>query len=167
MPKVPEADVTGLPSMGPSSSGKFGNAKRGEHADTINRKGGKQTFGEYPGTARNAKLGGGDEQIKQKEVKQSSDEKTKAGEVKGSGGDDEGGVLQACVSQVNNNEDESEKTMFPILLHEIVSDPETDDDYGHAKFTSFTRRLKHWIFSRVPSGPSMGAYCNADFRIAR
>ena len=85
---------------------------------------------------------------------------------------------------------EAEKTAFPILLHEIVSDPKTDDCvhwlacgtrfmisdkkkfaaevlprfYGHAKFTSFTRRLKRWSFTRVPSGPFMGAYYNPNFR---
>ena len=83
-----------------------------------------------------------------------------------------------------------EKTAFPILLHDIVSDPSTDDCihwlscgtrfmisdkkkfakevlprfYGHAKFTSFTRRLKRWSFTRVPSGPFMGAYFNPNFR---
>jgi len=85
---------------------------------------------------------------------------------------------------------EGEKTAFPILLHEIVTDPSTDDCvhwlscgtrfmisdkkkfaeevlprfYGHAKFTSFTRRLKRWSFTRVPSGPFMGSYYNANFR---
>ena len=80
--------------------------------------------------------------------------------------------------------EEAEKTAFPILLHQIVSDPSTDDCihwlacgtrfmisdkkrfgkdvlplfYGHAKFTSFTRRLKRWSFIRVPSGPFMGEY---------
>ena len=83
-----------------------------------------------------------------------------------------------------------EKTAFPILLHGIVTDPSTDDCihwlscgtrfmisdkkkfakdvlprfYGHAKFTSFTRRLKRWSFTRVPSGPFMGAYFNPNFR---
>lgn len=72
-----------------------------------------------------------------------------------------------------------EKTAFPVLLHAVVTDPATDycihwlqcgtrfmitdkkifaKDvlprlYGRAKFTSFTRRLKRWSFSRVPSGP--------------
>lgn len=83
-------------------------------------------------------------------------------------------------------DDELEKTAFPLLLHEIISDPSTDycihwlscgtrfmiSDkkkfakevlprfYGNAKFTSFTRRLKRWSFTRVPSGPFMGAYFN-------
>lgn len=35
--------------------------------------------------------------------------------------------------------------------------------YGHAKFTSFTRRLKRWNFTRIPSGPFMGAYVNVNF----
>ncbi len=86
--------------------------------------------------------------------------------------------------------EEGEKTAFPILLHEIVTDPATDDCihwltcgtrfmisdkkkfaddilprfYGHAKFTSFTRRLKRWSFTRVPSGPFMGSYHNPNFR---
>mmetsp|Transcript_14572 Transcript_14572/g.27777 ORF Transcript_14572/g.27777 Transcript_14572/m.27777 type:complete len:509 (+) Transcript_14572:101-1627(+) len=98
---------------------------------------------------------------------------------------------QASVAQeAAGDGTEDEKTAFPILLHEIVSDPETDDCihwlpcgtrfiipdkqkfanevlpkyYGHAKFTSFTRRLKRWSFSRVPSGPFMGAYYNPEFR---
>lgn len=83
-----------------------------------------------------------------------------------------------------------EKTAFPLLLHEIVSDPTTDDlihwlpcgtrftisdktkfaervlprFFGHAKYTSFTRRLKRWSFTRVPSGPFMGSYYNVNFR---
>lgn len=32
------------------------------------------------------------------------------------------------------------------------------------KFTSFTRRLKRWNFSRVPSGRDMGAYFHENFR---
>lgn len=32
------------------------------------------------------------------------------------------------------------------------------------KFTSFTRRLKRWNFSRVPSGREMGAYFHENFR---
>jgi len=32
------------------------------------------------------------------------------------------------------------------------------------KFTSFTRRLKRWNFSRVPSGREMGAYYHESFR---
>ncbi|KAL7546484.1 hypothetical protein ACHAWF_009823 [Thalassiosira exigua] len=83
-----------------------------------------------------------------------------------------------------------DKTPFPVLLHEIVSDPTTDDCihwmpcgtrfmisdkkkfanevlpryYGNAKYTSFTRRLKRWAFARIPSGPFMGAYYNPNFR---
>ncbi|KAL7549643.1 hypothetical protein ACHAWF_012909 [Thalassiosira exigua] len=36
--------------------------------------------------------------------------------------------------------------------------------YGHSKYTSFTRRLKRWSFTRVPSGPYLGAYYNENFR---
>lgn len=86
--------------------------------------------------------------------------------------------------------DDPEKTAFPLLLHEVVSDPATDNCihwlacgtrfmisdkkkfardvlprfYGNAKFTSFTRRLKRWSFTRVPSGPFMGAYFNPHFQ---
>lgn len=96
-------------------------------------------------------------------------------------------------SNAANDDPESpvgEKTAFPLLLHEIVSDPTTDDlihwlpcgtrftisdktkfaervlprFFGHAKFTSFTRRLKRWCFTRVPSGPFMGSYYNVNFR---
>ena len=96
-------------------------------------------------------------------------------------------------SNAANDDPESpvgEKTAFPLLLHEIVSDPTTDDlihwlpcgtrftisdktkfaervlprFFGHAKFTSFTRRLKRWSFTRVPSGPFMGSYYNVNFR---
>ncbi|KAL7543330.1 hypothetical protein ACHAWF_007369 [Thalassiosira exigua] len=34
---------------------------------------------------------------------------------------------------------------------------------SNTKFTSFTRRLKRWNFSRVPSGREMGAYHNEHF----
>ena len=85
---------------------------------------------------------------------------------------------------------EADKTSFPLLLHNVVTDPATDDCihwltcgtrfiisdkkkfatdvlprfYGPAKFTSFTRRLKRWSFARVPSGPFMGAYYNPNFQ---
>jgi hypothetical protein len=87
-------------------------------------------------------------------------------------------------------DEHGEKTSFPLLLHNVVTDPATDDCihwlscgtrfiisdkkkfakdvlprfYGPAKFTSFTRRLKRWSFARVPSGPFMGAYFNPNFR---
>lgn len=87
-------------------------------------------------------------------------------------------------------DEHGEKTSFPLLLHNVVTDPATDDCihwlscgtrfiisdkkkfardvlprfYGPAKFTSFTRRLKRWSFARVPSGPFMGAYYNPNFR---
>mmetsp|Transcript_27183 Transcript_27183/g.56607 ORF Transcript_27183/g.56607 Transcript_27183/m.56607 type:complete len:610 (-) Transcript_27183:410-2239(-) len=95
-----------------------------------------------------------------------------------------------AVQYAATDDNDAEKTAFPILLHEIVTDPATDECihwlacgtrfmisdkkkfakdvlprfYGHAKFTSFTRRLKRWSFTRVPSGPSMGAYYNPNFR---
>lgn len=84
---------------------------------------------------------------------------------------------------------------FPIILHTIVSDVNSDnciqwlpcgtrfviadkDDFSTiilpryfggrggstTKFTSFTRRLKRWKFSRVPSGREMGAYYHEKFR---
>mmetsp|Transcript_5545 Transcript_5545/g.12297 ORF Transcript_5545/g.12297 Transcript_5545/m.12297 type:complete len:518 (+) Transcript_5545:2-1555(+) len=80
---------------------------------------------------------------------------------------------------------------FPVLLHEIISRDEYDsiswlpcgtkfvitdkdafartvlpryfDARGTTKYTSFTRRLKRWKFSRVPKGSQMGAYYHADF----
>jgi hypothetical protein len=87
-------------------------------------------------------------------------------------------------------DEHGEKTSFPLLLHNVVTDPASDDCihwlscgtrfiisdkkkfakdvlprfYGPAKFTSFTRRLKRWSFARVPSGPFMGAYFNPNFR---
>mmetsp|Transcript_8827 Transcript_8827/g.13667 ORF Transcript_8827/g.13667 Transcript_8827/m.13667 type:complete len:501 (+) Transcript_8827:103-1605(+) len=87
-------------------------------------------------------------------------------------------------------DEHGEKTSFPLLLHNVVTDSATDDCihwlscgtrfiisdkkkfardvlprfYGPAKFTSFTRRLKRWSFARVPSGPFMGAYYNPNFR---
>lgn len=90
----------------------------------------------------------------------------------------------------NNDDDEQEgKVKFPRLLHKIVSDPATDEYIhwlpcgtrftipdkkkfakyvlplfnGHAKFTSFTRRLKRWGFSRCPSGPFAGSYVSVNF----
>lgn len=93
-------------------------------------------------------------------------------------------------SKGSKHQTDDEKELFPKLLHRIVSDPKTDDCihwlpcgtrfiisnkdkfsktvlpeyYGNAKFTSFTRRLKRWSFSRIPSGPFMGAYYNVSFR---
>ena len=89
----------------------------------------------------------------------------------------------------SDEEDCAEKIPFPVILHGIVSDPETDHCIhwlpngnlftisdkkkfakevmpklnGQAKFTSFTRRLKRWGFSRIASGPQIGAYQNPDF----
>lgn len=103
------------------------------------------------------------------------------------GGDDDSSSREERGGGPNNNH--ASKTAFPILLHEVVSDPSTDccihwlpcgtrfmiSDkkkfaenvlplfYGNAKFTSFTRRLKRWSFTRVPSGPYMGAYYNPNF----
>ncbi|KAL3781511.1 hypothetical protein HJC23_011562 [Cyclotella cryptica] len=81
---------------------------------------------------------------------------------------------------------------FPVLLHEIVSSEEYDsiqwlpcgtffvitdkedftkhviprffDARGGTKFTSFTRRLKRWMFNRVASGANIGAYYHENFR---
>lgn len=83
---------------------------------------------------------------------------------------------------------------FPIVLHTIISEVESDcihwlpcgtrfviadkDVFSRdilpryfggrggatTKFTSFTRRLKRWNFSRVPSGREMGAYYHLKFR---
>jgi hypothetical protein len=35
--------------------------------------------------------------------------------------------------------------------------------FDSAKYTSFTRRLKRWKFTRVPRGPEIGAYYNDNF----
>jgi len=81
---------------------------------------------------------------------------------------------------------------FPVLLHDIVSSEEYDciqwlpcgtffvitdkedftkhviprffDARGGTKFTSFTRRLKRWMFNRVASGANIGAYYHENFR---
>ncbi|KAL7518618.1 hypothetical protein ACHAWX_003430 [Stephanocyclus meneghinianus] len=81
---------------------------------------------------------------------------------------------------------------FPVLLHDIVSSEEFDciqwlpcgtffvitdkeeftkhviprffDARGGTKFTSFTRRLKRWMFNRVASGANIGAYYHENFR---
>ena len=92
----------------------------------------------------------------------------------------------------NASEDEDgtiDKIPFPVLLHGIVCNPATDHCIhwlpdrnqftisdknkfakevlptlnGNAKFTSFTRRLKRWGFTRIASGPQIGAYENPDF----
>ena len=89
----------------------------------------------------------------------------------------------------DTDEEANQKIPFPVILHELVSNPETDHCIhwlpdgnlfsisdkkkfaeeilpkldGHAKFTSFTRRLKRWGFSRITSGPQIGAYQNQDF----
>jgi hypothetical protein len=89
--------------------------------------------------------------------------------------------------------DNSNQMNFPVLLHEIVSNEEFDhcvhwlpcgtlfvisdkdaftkfviprffDARGTTKFTSFTRRLKRWSFSRVASGTNHGAYYHEKFR---
>jgi hypothetical protein len=101
-----------------------------------------------------------------------------------------GSATSECKHEESNENDDDEegsnKIAFPILLHEIVCDPSTDDCVrwlpngnlfiisdkkkfakevlpklnGHAKFTSFTRRLKRWGFTRIASGPQIGAYQN-------
>ena len=77
------------------------------------------------------------------------------------------------------------QTFFPLKLHRIISDPRNEDvirwlPSGKAfiiadkkrfaveilprffsqacKFTSFTRKLTRWHFSRIPRGPLIGAY---------
>lgn len=143
-----------------------------------------------PGPSSAVGGGGGDSSIKTEEALQSEQHEAQAATVataapqgpqqgQGEAGDDDDGEGP-----------DGEKTAFPILLHEIVSEAVSDDCihwlscgtrfmisdkkrfakdvlprfYGHAKFTSFTRRLKRWSFTRVPSGPFMGAYYNANFR---
>ena len=87
--------------------------------------------------------------------------------------------------------------IFPVLLHAIVSDENSDsvihwlpcgtrfivankEEFSRlilsqyfggrgtgviaTKFTSFTRRLKRWNFTRVPYGREMGAYYHESFR---
>lgn len=141
------------------------------------------------------------------EGKKPDDDESKPGDIdeehKGQGNDVVPADAKDAVAMGSNNDnvnmeegektvekEEGEKTAFPILLHEIVTDPLTDDCihwlacgtrfmisdkkkfaeevlprfYGHAKFTSFTRRLKRWSFNRVPSGPFMGSYHNPNFR---
>eukprot|EP00585_Thalassiosira_rotula_P008044 CAMPEP_0196136976 /NCGR_PEP_ID=MMETSP0910-20130528/5107_1 /TAXON_ID=49265 /ORGANISM="Thalassiosira rotula, Strain GSO102" /LENGTH=457 /DNA_ID=CAMNT_0041397353 /DNA_START=135 /DNA_END=1508 /DNA_ORIENTATION=- len=108
-----------------------------------------------------------------------------------------GAITTFCSSDSTSNcsgsaEDASKS--FPIVLHTIIS--EVDSDCIHwlpcgtrfviadkdvfsrdilpryfggrggatTKFTSFTRRLKRWNFSRVPSGREMGAYYHLKFR---
>lgn len=92
-------------------------------------------------------------------------------------------------NDASDDEEECNKIPFPVILHEIVCDPATDHCIhwlpngnlftiadkkkfakevlpklnGHAKFTSFTRRLKRWGFTRIASGPQIGAYQNPDF----
>lgn len=88
----------------------------------------------------------------------------------------------------DTDEEARDKFPFPVVLHELVSNPETDHCIhwldgnlftisdkkrfakeilpklnGHAKYTSFTRRLKRWGFHRIASGPQIGAYQNPDF----
>jgi len=83
---------------------------------------------------------------------------------------------------------------FPLVLHTIISEDDSGcihwlpcgtrfviadkDEFSRnilpqyfggrvgatTKFTSFTRRLKRWKFSRVPSGREMGAYYHEKFR---
>ncbi|KAL7495104.1 hypothetical protein ACHAWT_003619 [Skeletonema menzelii] len=81
---------------------------------------------------------------------------------------------------------------FPTVLHGIVSDESSDDcihwlpsgthfaitdkekfskkiiplyfgSRGATKFTSFTRRLKRWKFTRISKGPQLGAYYHENF----
>ena len=104
----------------------------------------------------------------------SKKERTRKDNDDSSSEDDEGSRSSAAAPVLptateTDDVPEGEKTAFPILLHEIVSDPNTDSCihwlscgtrfmisdkkkfastvlprfYGHAKFTSFTRRLKN------------------------
>jgi len=81
---------------------------------------------------------------------------------------------------------------FPTVLHRITSDESSDDcihwlpcgthfaisdkekfskkiipiyfgSRGATKFTSFTRRLKRWKFTRISKGPQLGAYYHEFF----
>ena len=94
----------------------------------------------------------------------------------------------------NNCSAEDSSKSFPLVLHTIVSEGDSDcihwlpcgtrfviadkDVFSRnilpyhfggrggatTKFTSFTRRLKRWNFQRVPSGREMGAYFHEKFR---
>ena len=108
----------------------------------------------------------------------------------------DGGMKQEPVdtNQAKNSgsddEDEiADKIPFPVLLHELVSDPDSDHCIhwlpggklftisdkkifakevltklnGFTKFTSFTRRLKRWGFVRISSGPQIGSYQHPEF----
>lgn len=81
------------------------------------------------------------------------------------------------------------KAFFPMKLHDIVSDETSDDiikwlpggkafmivdkkkfaqdilpnHFQQSQFTSFTRKLSRWRFTRVPRGPFIGAYYNKLF----
>lgn len=97
----------------------------------------------------------------------------------------------ASANDDDNDEDspEGKNTAFPICLHKVVTDPATDDcihwltcgtrflisncnkftnyvlpRFFGVKSASFTRKLKRWGFTRVPSGPFFGSYFNANFR---
>lgn len=51
-----------------------------------------------------------------------------------------------------------------ILPHYFGGRGNASSGGATTKFTSFTRRLKRWNFSRVPSGREMGAYYHPDFK---
>ena len=98
----------------------------------------------------------------------------------------DGSAGEQAASADNSNQN------FPAILHEIVSNDEYDcihwlpcgtkfnisnkeifsdqvipkffDARGGTKFTSFTRRLKRWNFSRVASGSNIGSYYHISFR---
>ena len=92
----------------------------------------------------------------------------------------------------DTEEEANDKIPFPVVLHELVSDPETNycihwldggndlftisdkkrfakeilpklNGHAKAKYTSFTRRLKRWGFHRIASGAQIGAYGNPNF----
>ena len=187
------AAITGTTSaMDDSSSNKEDTVAAAAAApqDPGSSSGGDASVPALPGPSSAVGGGGGDSSIKTEEALQSEQHEAQAATLttaapqgpqqgQGEAGDDDDGEGP-----------DGEKTAFPILLHEIVSEAVSDDCihwlscgtrfmisdkkrfakdvlprfYGHAKFTSFTRRLKRWSFTRVPSGPFMGAYYNANFR---
>ncbi len=81
------------------------------------------------------------------------------------------------------------KAFFPMKLHDIISDKANEDiikwlpggkafiivdkkrfatevlphHFAQSQFTSFTRKLSRWKFTRVPRGPFIGAYYNKLF----
>ena len=95
------------------------------------------------------------------------------------------GELGPVVSAAGKNG----KAFFPMKLYDIVSDEKNEDiikwlpggkafiivdkkrfanevlphHFQQSQFTSFTRKLSRWRFTRVPRGPFIGAYYNKLF----